>query len=363
MLEARLGPLVQALVVDDPATAAKQVHGRSESLSDVWLVSRDEDAARLGAGAARQSAEATDVVVSEQRAIRVTRIPTRPRLGRKAREKRAAELRAEADELDAQIETARADRRRLERLAEDGEALLAGQVVWLGGDPAPALAAIRRQLSEVQEQQEIHRAAVTRHQEAARQLAPRIEALRGLLGTAVLLDPPDHAQRRDVLERDHDAAQAAQAEIQRCREAARVVEDRLDVLRRTPLSEAEVADLETELSRLSDERGRLDAAIEAMEFVAGNAEALGWDDAPAQLEANRSLVPALEEQLRRAEEALAEAEAAVQTAEEEFERATAKWQDADGRRRAAVEQLRAAERRFTEMDDPRSYRSGRRNRA
>lgn len=352
VLEARLGPLVQALVVDDPATAANQVHGRSESLSDVWLVSRDEDAARIGAGAAHQSAEATDVVVSEQRAIRVTRIPTRPRLGRKAREKRAAELRAEADALDAQIETLRTERRRFERMAEDGDALLAGQAVWLGGDPAPELAAIHRQLSELQEQQGIHRAAVTRHQGAARQLVPRIEALRGLLGTAVLLDPPDHVQRRDALERDHDAAQAAQAEIQRCREAALVVEDRIDVLRRTPLSEAEVAILETELSRLSGERDRLDAAIEAMEFVAGNAEALNWDDAPAQLEANRSLVPALKEQLRRAEEALTEADAAAEAAEEEFKRDTATWQDADGRRRAAVEQLRAEERRFTEMEIP-----------
>lgn len=157
VLEARLGPLVQALVVDNPAAAAEQVHGRSESLSDVWLVSRDEDAARLGAGAAHQSTEATDVVVSEQRSIRVTRIPTRPRLGRKAREKRAAELRAEADALGAQIESTRVERRRLERLTEDGEALLAGQSVWLGGDPAPELAAILRQLSEVQEQQGIHR--------------------------------------------------------------------------------------------------------------------------------------------------------------------------------------------------------------
>jgi chromosome partition protein MukB len=350
VVEARLGPLVQALVVDDPATAAKQVHSRPDSLTDVWLVSRDEDAARLGAGAARESEEVTDVVVSEQRAIRITRIPARPRLGRKARETRAAELRAEADALDAEIESTRTERRRLERLAEDGEALLVGQVVWLAGDPASELAAIGRQLSEVQEQQEKHRAAMTRVQEAARQLAPRIEALLGLLGSAVLLDPPDHAQRRDDLERDHDAAQTARAEIQRCREAARVVEDKLDVLRRAPLSETEVEILKAELRRLSDKRDRLDAAIEAMEFVAGNSEALGWDDAPAQLEANRSLVPALEEQLRRAEEALAEANAAVEVADKEYESATANWQDADGRRRAAVEQLRAAERRFTEME-------------
>lgn len=349
VLEARLGPLVQALVVDDPAAAAKQVHGRSESLSNVWLVSRDEDAARLGTGAAHQSSDATDVVVSEQRAIRVTRIPTRPRLGRKAREKRATELRADADELGIQIESVRAERRRFGRLGEEGEALLAGQVVWLDGDPTPELAAILRQLSEVQTQQGIHRAAVTRYHEAARQLAPRLEALRGLLGTAVLLDPPDHAQRRDLLEREHDASQAAQAEIQRCGKAARVVEDKLDVLRRMPLSEAEVAILEAELSRLSDARDRLDGAIEAMEFVADNAEALSWDDAPGQLEANRSLVPALEEQLRRAEKALAEADASAETAEGEYERVTANWQDADGRRRAAVGQLQAAEQRFTEM--------------
>jgi chromosome partition protein MukB len=349
VLEARLGPLVQALVVDDPATAARQAHGRPDSLSDVWLVSRDEDAARLGAGAARESEEVTDVVVSEQRAIRVTRIPARPRLGRKAREKRAAELRAEADALDAQIETAQVERRRFGRLAEDGEALLAGQVAWLAGGPAPELAAIRRQLSEVQEQQENHRAAMTRFQDAARQLAPRIEALRGLLGSAVLLDPPEHAQRRDDLKRQHDAAQAAQAEIQRCREAVQVVEDKLDVLRRAPLSAAEVAILETELSRLSDERDRLDAAIEAMKFVASNAEALGWDDAPARLAENQNLVPALKEQLDRAEAALRAAESTEQEAEEALEIAIKDWQAAEGKRETAATQLNAAGRRFREF--------------
>ena len=352
VLEARLGSLVQALVVDDPAIAVDHVHGRSDSLSDVWLVSRDEDAAHLGVGAARQSSEATDLVVSEQRAIRVTRIPTHPRLGRKAREKRATELRAEADALDSQIETSRAERRRLERLAEDGEALLAGQAVWLGGDPTPELAAIRRQLMEAEERRKIHREAVAQHREAARQLAPRIEALRGLLGTALLLDPPDHARRRDALERDQCEALAAQIQTQRCGDAVPVVEDRLDVLRRTPLSKADAANLQSELNRLSGDRGRLDDAIEAMEFVAANVEALGWDDAHEQLETNRSVVPALEEQLSRAEKALTEAEASNKTAEEEYERATTEWQQFDGRRHTAVEQLGAAESRFAEIGIP-----------
>lgn len=350
VLEARLGPLVQALVVDDPAKAAADVHDRPASLPNVWFVGRDEDAAQLAGAGIGQGRDTGDVVVSEERATRVTRIPDRPRLGRKARETRAAQLRAEADELDSQIEVARADRRGLERLAEDGEALLAGHAVWMAGDPAPELAAIRRQLVEVEAQQEVHRAASSRHREAARQLGPRIEALRGLLGMAVLLDPPDHAHRRDLLAQDHDAAVSAQSEVRRCFDAARIVEDKLDVLRRLPLSEADVASLAAELARLSDERGRLDAAIEAMEYVAANAEALSWDDAPRQLEENRSLVPALEEQLRRAESALAEAETATQAADDAFEQSTSAWQNADGRRRAAVEQLRAADQRFTEME-------------
>ncbi len=350
VLEAKLGPLVQALVVDDPEKAAMQVQDRAESLSHVWLVSRDEDAARLGNDEAFRSPEATDVVVSENRATRVTRIPSHPRLGRKAREKRAAELRAEAEALEARIDEARADRRRLERLASDGEALLAGHAVWLEGDPAPELAAMHRQVAELQKQQEIHRASATRDREAARGLAPRIAALRGLLGSAVLLDPPDYAERRDRLARDRDSALSAQYEVQRCGDAFRVVEDKLDALRRPPLSEDEVAKLETELQRLSDERDRLDAAIEAMEFVAAHAEALGWDDAPAKLEANRQLVPALEEQLRLAEQAVAEAEAADRRAEEEFEAAAARWRAAEARRHTAAEQLRAAEKRFAEMN-------------
>jgi len=211
------------------------------------------------------------------------------------------------------------------------------------------LAAILRQLSGVQEQQENHRGAMTRFQELARQLAPRNEALRSLLGSAVLLDPPDHAQRRDDLERHHDAAEAAQAEIQRCREAVRVVEDRLDTLRRTPLSEAEVAILENELSRLSDERDRLDAAIEAMEFVAGNSEALGWDDAPARLAENQNLVPALKDQLDRAEEALRAAESADQEAEQTLEIAIKDWQAFEGKRETAATQLNAAAGRFREF--------------
>ena len=59
---------------------------------------------------------APDVLVEEGLALRVSRIPDRPRLGRRAREARAAELRAEAEAKARELDEVRAKRRLLERL-------------------------------------------------------------------------------------------------------------------------------------------------------------------------------------------------------------------------------------------------------
>jgi chromosome partition protein MukB len=86
-----------------------------------------------------------------------------------------------------------------------------------------------------------------------------------------------------------------------------------------------------------------------MEFVASNAEALGWDDAPEKLEKNQSLVPALSDQLDRAETALRAAESSDQAAEEAFDDATKAWQVADAKRETAATQFEAADGRFREI--------------
>ena len=57
-----------------------------------------------------------------------------------------------------EIEELRAKRRHLERLTLDGEALLAGHAIWLGGNPAPELADVRRKITEAEAQTELLRA-------------------------------------------------------------------------------------------------------------------------------------------------------------------------------------------------------------
>jgi chromosome partition protein MukB len=348
VLEARLGPLAQALVVDDPVAAAKAIATRPSSLASVWLVAREQSVTALGDLDASRRPGATDVLVDEGPALRVSRIPERPRLGRRARERRAAELREEAALREEDLAQERAQRRAFERLTEDGEALLAGHVPWLAGDPAPELAELRRRTLESEAQVDLHRSAAARHAEAARGLRPRIDGLRGLLGDALLLDPPDQTERAETLADEHRAALAAQTEVARCRGADRTVEDGLEVLRRPPLSEAEVAVLRGRVEDLRRDRDRLDGAIDAIDYVGKNVEALAWSDAPAKLEQHQALVPALEDQLREAEAARDDAESAAGVSDATHEEATAKWQTADGRRRAAVEQLTASEARFQE---------------
>ena len=127
-----------------------------------------------------------------------------------------------------------------------------------------------------------------------------------------------------------------------------MVEDKLDVLRRLPLSDAEIDDLRRRVEGLRRERDRLDGAIEAIDYVRKNLEALAWGDAPGKLQQNQALIPALEDQLRQSEGAVDSAEQAARASEGAHQETTSAWQDADGRRRAAVQQLAASEARFQE---------------
>ncbi|MEO5725745.1 MAG: chromosome partition protein MukB, partial [Byssovorax sp.] len=177
-------------------------------------------------------------------------------------------------------------------------------------------------------------------------LLPRINGLRGLLGEALLLDPPDQTARVAGLDEEHRAAVVAQGEVARCSEAARTLEDEHELLRRPPMSEGDIETLRGRVEGLRRERDRLDAAIEAIVYVRDNVEALGWSDAPTKLQQHEALVPALKDQLHQAEAAVLHAEQEAQAAEDTQATATAKWQDADGHRRAAIAQLDAAEDRF-----------------
>jgi chromosome partition protein MukB len=345
-LEACLGPLAQALVVDDPLSAARAIAGRADALADVWLLPRDADLEALGSTVAKADESSPDVFVDEGRALRVSRIPARPRLGRRAREARAEELRAEAETKARELEALRANRRQIERLLLDADALLGGHTIWLAADPTEQLAHVRQKLADTKAHIEASRTAAARHSESSRAQRPRIDALRHLLSEALLLDPPDYDERVRFLEREHEAACAAQAEVSRVSRFADTVDTNLAVLRTLPLSEDEAGALRLRVDGLRRERERLDGAVDAIAYVRANAQALAWSEAPGRLVESQALVPAIEAQLREAETAQTSAQEASDTAEESYEATNSGWQDADGRRRLATQAHDAAVKRF-----------------
>jgi len=351
-LEARLGPLVQALVVDDPKATARALDGRSEALTDVLLVSRDADLEQLASATSLIDVGDRDVAVEDGIALRVSRIPSHPRLGRRAREARAAELNDEADQKGRDLEAVRVGRRQLERLVADGEALLAGHAVWLAGDPAPELAAVKRSIVEAEEQLGIQRATSVRHAEAARVVRPRVSGLRALISEALLLDPPDFTERARSLERDLNAARVAKELVARHKASADIVDRHQITLRQVPLTDDDVIRLRDRLQHLTNRREQLEVGIDALQYVQANVEALAWEDAPARLAKEQALVPAIKQQLQEAEQHRSAVAGAAQDAENRFNAALTAFQDADGKRIAAAHTHSEAAERFDKLSIP-----------
>ncbi|MGN6107525.1 MAG: chromosome partition protein MukB, partial [Kofleriaceae bacterium] len=193
-VEARLGPLTQALIVDDPVAAARAIGERA--LDTVWLVAAGSE---LEVTPPERSAEpagaARDVVTVQPYGLRVSRWVDEPQLGRRARERQLAELHAaiarEGDALDEQA--ARATelagwRRDVDHLAAHVDALVAG-------DPSSERARLESEIATLELAAEAHRQRARAAHARAAEARGRLDGLRRLLGDAALLDGPDHAAR------------------------------------------------------------------------------------------------------------------------------------------------------------------------
>ena len=229
---------------------------------------------------------------------------------------------------------------------------MAGHDVWLAGDPAAELAEVKRSFVEVEAQIGIHRAAAQRHAEAARTMRPRVKGLRALLGEALLLDQPDFAERAGALEHALQAARAARDLVARHKANAELVDRHQTVLRQVPLSDEDVAGLHERLQQLTSRRERLKEAIDGLEYVQSNVEALGWRDAPERLADEQALVPAIKQQLHEAALHQAAVESESKAAERTFNEALAAFQDADGKRSATLHAHADALARFERLGVP-----------
>ena len=348
-LEARLGPLAEALVVEDIDEATRRLGGRDASLPTVWLVHEDA-ALSLDPDQVVGRAGERDVVVDEGEARRVTRIPDRPTLGRAAREHRAATLRQEATGLGSRIDELRSAKRHLESLQQAADDLLEGVEVWLLGDPAAELHQARKTASEAQEAGRAARADARGARVEADGLRPKRSALLELLPDAALLDAPDQAERLRKLREELDEAIRAGEHLRRIGDAPALLERRLDALRQAPWSVTEVEAARGRLATLEARRDALADGLQALAYVAENKAALAWTDAAEELARKEGLVPALSFQLEQAKAAVTRVQKAEESTRTARDTASGNFNEAHGDHAMAESRRKDAARQLADLD-------------
>lgn len=335
-VEARLGPLANALIVDDLDAAATAVETSNRTAPTVYLVRAGtaldveppEDLAEL--------ADVTDVVCPEPFGLRVTRRLPRPTLGRRARERQVAELHdaiaRAGDELDALSERTAlvaAWRRDLEALEPLADALASG-------DPSHERETLTAELAELAAAAQARAEETTAARERTKALRGRLDGLRRLLPDVTLLAPPDHAERARELATHVTERSTIAAELVRVAPARQVLSEHVDVLRAPPPDDDALRERTAQVAAIEARLDEIAVARAALDDVLVHRHAAAYADAEAALDARASLVPALEAQhadARTAVQVAAEAEAAAETA---WETATREAQAAEAARLAAV---------------------------
>lgn len=202
-LEARLGPLAAAIVVDDPHKAVRTAAGVSERPDTAWFITpesirTDPEGVTIGD---------SEIVEAASR-VRLTRRPTRPVLGRAAREKEIEHLRAHAEAKQHETTEAMERLQQLKTAYQDAARLLP-LASWLSvPSPESDLLRLAHERRQAESRAERLRSEQSETNEAFALANRRLTAVTALLPDAELLDEADwndvanrlKAKARDVAE-------------------------------------------------------------------------------------------------------------------------------------------------------------------
>ncbi|MBK7827214.1 chromosome partition protein MukB [Nannocystis sp.] len=345
-LQARLGPLHAALIVDDVHAAATRLAAAKDRPETLWLVGQEaaldldnDPPERLG----------RDLLVAAAEGWRLTRIPEQPTLGKRARQRQIESLRREEATLTAECQQLAAQEAALAGSLRDIAGLMPDVAILERTDPQPELARARRDAAVATD-------ALTRLAAEIAALKPMLaaaEARRGalvrLLPDANLLDPPDFTEEASRLAVCLAEADAAELELRRCAADRTQLARGLETLRSVPLTEAELADMRHRQAAAIEARDTLQHVVSALRFVHDHIAALEWTDAEAALAAKVRLKPALERQLEIARDQLERAETTAKRAEAELQSATLRCNATDAQLQTIVAALADQRARLAEL--------------
>jgi len=334
--EAILGPLVDALVVEDLDAAATVLQKRPIAVETAWIVGAGTDPMRsLGAGTSVDPAGT--VMVETSMGLRIGRIPEKARLGRQARARQSAERRAHAQECATAIETLEGEQRQITGVLHAIDALDFLIPAWQAGDPGRALVALRQRATATSEAQATARARSNAAGARLPELRRLANALRALLPQAGDLHAPLSAEAVTELQAAQRESEASRVELDRIGDSASVLAELVEALcepLQSPEQRLERAQERVALERRRDELYTQLESIDALELhgnLLEEAEAFTENADPG------ALVTELRTHHQRAELALEDAKQRMDASESEWQALT----DAHHRNVATVEAAKA----------------------
>lgn len=344
LMEAELGPLARAIVVDDLERALEDVLKSGRELDVVVLC---EEGADPRARIEPPRVQGKRAIIRESYGLRIAALPTRPTLGFLARKRHVEELSERAGQIELELDRTEQMLRTCETTLRECAELSARAAALELADPRAKLQALeleQQRLSTAAEQHaERAQAALA---EAARARLTR-DGLVGLLPEAFLFDGPNHHERVRQLDEALDRANAARAELERVAAARDVLTRLLDALADSAPAAGADADVE---HALEEQRARAFKAAEALRELERVRHTLAFEDAEAALAERTTVLPALEAQHRDAERALADAEAALADAEAAWEAGALTVAETEAARAAVEAHEQRLQAELTELD-------------
>jgi len=329
-VEARLGPWVDALVVDDLEAAAGQLEKAACKLDHVHLVAGGASLELAPPDAVSGSA----IRVEEPLGTRITRLPSVASLGRRAREAKLKELWDSIAEHASALEQNSLAIRQNAAQRRDADVLWTHAAIFLGPDPLARRNTLEQEIADLEqrEREREERRAVARSRLTG--LRSQAEGLRRLLPEAQLLGPPDYKDRSAELEAEIALLSRARKELSQLTAARSTLSRLLDVLRNPPPDDAVLAAQARRSVELESELDRIFHARSALEGVIALRHAAQFAEAEAALDAQAELSPALEQQQKQARQQLKAAESAYNAAQRAWEAANGELQAAQAQQAA-----------------------------
>ncbi len=308
-VEARLGPLVHAVLVDDPDGAAQVLVRGGPRPPSLLLLNGPQ--LNLSPSQLPTAERAGDSILAPiPTGLRLTRLPGAPVVGRQARERLIRSLEADLRSSEARLADARAAVRELDSDVRVVTAVLPNASLLDVVDPEGDLREASTKHATLEAAKKAADEDVRALEARVGQLRTRKAALEQLWPDAALLDPPDHAARGAALDAEITAAAKAQRHLETVREARRKLEQRLDVLRVLPLDAAARTALAARVTAAELARKGWLAPQPDLTTAHNDVEALGFSDAEARIRADETLLASLNTEVETAEERLNAARAA-----------------------------------------------------